>query len=135
MSFRAFVVFALLTLQPNAPLPALRVVTLEDLAAHYQAYESNEIIVAGIVIVGPESSFMAVPTSRVGSQEEMWVQMQDALARHPGPLEAEYLRRMKLQGLVTAILRGRFHGSDHRSFGHQNCCRFEIDITSVLSVG
>jgi len=136
MSFRVFMVVALLTLQPNAPLPTLRVITLEDLAAHYQTYESKESVAAGTVIVGPEGAFMAVPTSAPRSEEQLvWVDMPAALAKRPGPLEAEFLRRTKLQGLVTAILRGRFHGSDHRSFGHQNCCRFEIEITSVLSVG
>jgi hypothetical protein len=96
----------------------------------------KDIVVAGIVIVGPESMFMAMPTASPSSEQEaMWVQMSSAVARKPGRIETEYLRQQKAGGLITAILRGRFEGSDRRAFGHQICCRFKLEITKVLSIG
>ena len=136
MSFKALVVTALFAIQQAAPLPALHVVSLETLAANYREYDGKDIVVAGIVIVGPESMFMAMPiTSPRSEQEAMWVQMSSALARKPGRLETEYLRQQKAGGLITAILRGRFEGSDRRAFGHLICCRFKLEVTKVLSVG
>jgi hypothetical protein len=130
----ALVVTALM-LQPLPKLPILQVVTLESLAANPQAYEGKEIVVAGVVIFGPESSFMAMPIpSPPGQQEAMWVQMPLQLARTGGPLEKEYLRLQRTAS-AAAILRGRFQGRERRVFGHLNCCRFQLEITKVLSVG
>jgi hypothetical protein len=134
--FKALVIAALLLAQETAPLPSLHVIPPESLPTNYKGFDGKEIVVAGVVIIGPESMFMAVPTtSRPSEQDLMWVQMSSALAKNPGPLEAEYLRRQRTRGLVTAILRGRFQGADRRMFGHQYCCRFNLEITQVLSVG
>ena len=74
MSFKALVVTALFAIQQAAPLPALHVVSLETLAANYREYDGKDIVVAGIVIVGPESMFMAMPnTSPPNEQDAMWV--------------------------------------------------------------
>jgi len=136
MTFKALVVTVLLAIQQAAPLPALRIVSLEALAANYREYDGKDIVVAGIVIVGPESMFMAMAiTSPPSEQDAMWVQMSSALAKKPGRLETEYLRQQKAGGLITAILLGRFEGSDRRAFGHQICCRFKLEITKVLSIG
>ena len=66
--------------------------------------------------------------------ELMAVRMASALGKRPGDLERRYLQEQRRKGFVKAVLRGRFYGSEKRTFGHQMCCRFEFEIAKVLSV-
>jgi hypothetical protein len=126
----------LLLIQQLAEPPTLRVVPLESLASAYQRYEGQEIVVAGIVVFGQEGTLMYVPTpSGPDDRDAIFITLPMALAKTGGELEAKYLQRQKSGGSMVTVLRGRFRGSASRIFGHQSCCRFELQITKVLSVG
>ena len=126
---------ALLSQQLAGP-PTLQIVPLENLSETYERHDGQEIVVAGIVEFGPEGTLMFLPTpTPAGEWDAIFVTLPLSLARKGGDLEARYLERQKKGGNMVAVLRGRFHGNAKRMFGHQNCCRFELEITKVLSVG
>ncbi len=127
---------SLLAQQPAYKPPMLPVVTLESLVADYRRYENQEIVIAAVVITGPEGSMIFLPIpSPPGEAHAMFVIMPFNVAKRAGRLERQYLAQQKKGGSITAILRGRFHGADTRRFGHQNCCEFLFEITEVLTVG
>jgi hypothetical protein len=130
-----FLATLLLSQQLTEP-PTLRVVPLETLLSAYRQYEGQEIVVAGIVVFGQEGTLMYVPTPEgPGEREAIFITLPIGVAKSGGELEAKYLQRQKSGGSMVTVLRGRFRGSASRIFGHQSCCRFELQITKVLSVG
>jgi hypothetical protein len=132
----AILTISLLAQGPSSELPRLAIVTLEALVADYRPYDNREIVIAGVVIAGPEGSMIFLPIpSPPGQAHAMFVEMPLEVARKGGRLEREFLAREKKGGSITAILRGRFHGADRRRFGHQGCCEFLFQITNVLAVG
>ena len=127
---------ALLLSQQLAEPPTLRVVPLESLPSAYRQYEGQEIVIAGIVVFGQEGTLMYLPTpARPGERDAVLITLPVGVAKGGGELEAKYLQRQKSGGSVVTVLRGLFRGSASRIFGHQSCCRFELQITKVLSVG
>ena len=64
----------------------------------------------------------------------MFITMPARALRDGGALERAYLERQKAVPSVVAVLRGRFFGSPSRVRGHQGGCRFEFEITKVLSI-
>jgi hypothetical protein len=127
---------SVLAQQPAYEPPMLPVVTLESLVADYGRYENQEIVIAAVVVTGLETSLIYLPIpSPPGQAHAMWVTLPRNISKKNGRLDRDFLKQAKERGQVTAILRGRFHGSDRRQFGHQNCCEFLFEITQVLSVG
>jgi len=127
---------SVLAQQPAYESPMLPVVTLESLVANYHGYENQEIVIAAVVIMGLENSLIYLPIpAPPGQGHAMWVTLPRNISKKGSRLYRDFLEKAKERGQVTAILRGRFHGSDRRQFGHQNCCEFLFEITEVLSVG
>jgi hypothetical protein len=121
----------------QAPVPAtLPIVPLENLSQAYDQHNDQEVVVAGIVEFGAEGTLMYLPTHGPGGEwDAMFVTLPLTLARKAGELEKRYLEQQKKRPNSVVVLRGLFHGNAKRIYGHQGCCRFELQITKVLSVG
>jgi len=110
----------------------------QALLAHWRDYQGQEVIVSGLVVFG-EGAIMYLPRRpelpiRDGPDqtEAMFVIPSISMEQNPGKLELDYL---KYPGDgVVARLRGRFVGAATRTFGHQNCCRFRLEVSQVLSL-
>ncbi len=132
----ALLAVSLLAQQPAYKPPMLPVVTLESLVGNYRRYDRQEIVIAAVVITGLENSLIYLPTPAApGHAHAMWVTMPPKVSKGGGRLASDFVEKAKKGDQINAILRGRFHGSDKRQFGHQNCCEFLFEITEVLSVG
>jgi ribosomal protein L27 len=130
-----FLATALLSQLLTEP-PTLRIVPLESLPSAYARSDGQEIVVAGIVVFGQEGTLIYVPTpAGPGPRDAIFIRSPIGVAKNGGELEAQYLQRQKSGGSMVTVLRGRFRGSASKTFGHQSCCRFELEITKVLSVG
>jgi hypothetical protein len=114
----------------------LHVVTLEDLSVNYNKYNNKIIIIAGTVIVGEEMSTMLMPIpTEEGRREGMWISLLRKSRADISPLEEKFFELSNRNNVVNVILEGKFNSSSERSFGHQNCCRFNFEITKIISVG
>lgn len=109
----------------------------EALLSRWSRYQGQDVVVGGLVVFG-EGAIMYLPRlpdlpiGDTDKTEAMSVIPSIAMERNPGRLELEYLKYAGTTAVV--LLRGRFTGAQTRQFGHQNCCRFRLEITEVLSV-
>ena len=107
-------------------------VDLKTLAGKYKSFNGREIVVSGTVFM-QEGKYIVLPapTSK-GQQDLLFLVMADSALQNPGELEKNYMNWPGSYAVAT--LRGLFVAAKEKSFGHQMCCRFKLEITKVIRV-
>ena len=116
----------------QAAVPTLQIVTLESVIASPQAFSGKEVVVAARVM-RDEGFYIVLPAASLATTELMFVEFTGESTKSNRPTWARLLRTLKTQPNAIAVLRGRIRWSASPRFGHLNCCRFQLDVTEVLS--